>query len=99
MKRIETMLAQIIGLDAASIRSSSIQRPIRLRMKSLELKTVADYTRLLAASRAEWQELIEAVIVPETWFFRDRAPFAALARLVVRQWLPAHPTAPLRLLS
>ena len=33
------------------------------------------------ASPTELQALIEAVVVPETWFFRDREAFAALARI------------------
>jgi chemotaxis protein methyltransferase WspC len=35
----------------------------------------------LSHSNEERQRLIEAVIVPETWFFRDREAFAALAKL------------------
>jgi len=37
--------------------------------------------------------------VPETWFFRDREPFAALSRFAVTEWLTANPARPLRLLS
>jgi chemotaxis protein methyltransferase WspC len=68
-------------------------------MKSLGLKQLEDYKELLASSRAEWNELVEGVVVTETWFFRDREPFGALVRQVLQEWLPAHPTAPLRLLS
>src|SRR2546421_6202395 len=99
MKLIEVLLREAIGLDAASIGSGLIDRTVRLRMKNLGLKQVEEYRKALAASRAEWNELIEAIVVTETWFFRDREPFAALVRLVRDEWLPAHPTAPLRLLS
>src|SRR6266704_3397498 len=99
MKAIESLLRNTMGLDATSIGSGLIHRTVRLRMKSLGLKLVEEYRQLLATSRAEWNELVEAVVVTETWFFRDREPFAALARLVLEEWLPAHPTAPLRLLS
>ncbi len=37
-----------------------------------------------SASPAELQALVEAVVVPETWFFRDREAFAALARVGAR---------------
>ena len=53
----------------------------------------------MRASEAELQELIEAVVVPETWFFRDREAFAMLGRMVQEDWLPAHPEGVLRLLS
>src|SRR5882757_9223554 len=33
------------------------------------------------------QALIETVVVPETWFFRDREAFAALARMAFEEWL------------
>ena len=52
-----------------------------------------------ARRATELQALIEAVVVPETWFFRDREAFAALARLAHEEWLPTHPDGVLRLLS
>jgi chemotaxis protein methyltransferase WspC len=44
-------------------------------------------------------ELIEAVVVPETWFFRDTEAFRALARIAQAEWLPAESAGVLRLLS
>src|SRR5207302_3675173 len=99
MTQIEGLLRDTMGLDAASIGSGLIHRIVRLRMKSLGLKQPDQYRRFLASSRAEWRELVEGVVVTETWFFRDREPFGALVRQVLDEWLPAHPTAPLRLLS
>jgi chemotaxis protein methyltransferase WspC len=99
MTRIEQLLRKSMGLDSASIGSSVIQRTVRLRMKTLGLKQEADYEQLLEGSNEEWNELIEAVIVTETWFFRDREPFSALVRLVKDEWLPAQHSRPLRLLS
>ncbi len=58
------------------------------------------YWERVRGSRAELQALIEAVVVPETWFFRDREAFAALARLAREEWLPSAPqTGCCRLLS
>ena len=99
MRQIEHLLRERIGLDAAAVGSTLIQRAVRLRIKSLGLKGLEDYERHLRSSPAEWNELVESVIVNETWFFRDPEPFALLMRLVSEEWLPAHPTAPLRLLS
>jgi chemotaxis protein methyltransferase WspC len=50
------------------------------------------------SSPSELQELIEAVVVPETWFFRDPAAFEAMATMA-RQVLVDNPTRELRLLS
>ena len=99
MRRIEQLLKQSIGLDAASIGPMSIQRAVRLRMRSLGLRRLQDYEAFLEDSSAEWNELVESVIVTETWFFRDEEPFAAFVRLVLEEWLPAHPAAPARVLS
>ena len=87
-----------MGLDAASIGSGVIQRTLRLRMKSLGIIRVEEYKTLLESSKTEWQELVEAVVVTETWFFRDGEPFQAFIRFAREEWLPAHPTRVLRLL-
>lgn len=99
MRVLEQQLRERIGLDAATLGPSIIERTVRLRMKSLRLEGVPDYRALLQRSPAEWKELIESVVVAETWFFRDREPFTALTRLVLTQGWSAHLAAPLRLLS
>ena len=99
MTRIEHLLRTRIGLDAASIGRVGIERAVWSRMRSLGLRKLEDYEAQLQRSVTEWNELVEAVVVTESWFFRDAEPIAAFARLVVEEWLPAHSTAPLRLLS
>lgn len=99
MSRIEDLLRRTIGLDAESIGSASIECAIRLRMQSLGLKQLQDYQHLLKKWGPEWNELVESLVVTETWFFRDPAVIAAFVRIVVEEWLPAHPAIPLRLLS
>jgi len=99
MREIELMLRERIGLDPDSIGSGNIQRCVRQRMKQLGVKKAETYRSVLAQSELEWNELVEAVIVPETWFFRDREPFYALRQLALNEWLPAHPNRTMRLLS
>ena len=99
MKAIEDMLRDRIGLDAASIGSSLIERSVRLRMKSLGLREPQDYRKRLCESEGEWRQLIESVVVGETWFFRDRHAFEALSQIVLGEWLLQHPLQTLRLLS
>jgi chemotaxis protein methyltransferase WspC len=79
MEQIEKMLREKMGLDAASVGSSSIQRLIRLRMKGLRIPDAKAYRELLTAARGEWDELVEAVVVTETWFFRDPEAFGVVA--------------------
>jgi chemotaxis protein methyltransferase WspC len=96
---IENLLRQSIGLDAQSIGPSAVAAVVRLRMKRLGVDSVEEYFERVTASKAELHQLVEEIIVPETWFFRDRVAFATLARWVWEDWLPAHPRTTLRLLS
>jgi chemotaxis protein methyltransferase WspC len=56
------------------------------------------YWYLLSTSTDEQQALIERLVVPETWFFRDRQAFAGLAKLADEQ-LVREPSNTLRILS
>ena len=98
MKRIERLLRAETGLDAALIGSAVLDRIVRRRLKLLGLSGLPEFLRRLENSPAELKELIESVVVKETWFFRDREPFHAFAR-IAREWLAQHPTGTLRALS
>ncbi|MEO7201224.1 MAG: CheR family methyltransferase [Candidatus Tumulicola sp.] len=56
------------------------------------------YWQLLNGASDERQALIETLVVPETWFFRDREAFVALARLADER-LVREPARELRVLS
>lgn len=99
LPRFQQLLKQAMGLDAASVGISAVERAVQARLRACGLATVEDYLALVLASRAELQQLVEAVAVPETWFFRDPRAFATMARFAVEQWLPTHPEGTLRLLS
>jgi chemotaxis protein methyltransferase WspC len=98
MNSIETLLRTEIGLDPVSIGSRTIARAASLRMKAVGLKSSDEYLRLLRSSRAERGELVEAIVVTETWFFRDHEAFLAFAYLV-QEWLAQNTEAPVRVLS
>lgn len=95
---IEQLLKQTMGLNSASIGSSSIARAVQQRMRVLGINSMDLYQKRLS-SGAELQELIEEIIVPETWFFRDRNPFIALARHATERWPTRGRYGPLRILS
>lgn len=95
---IEQLLKQTMGLNSASIGSSSIARAVQQRLRELGLNSTDIYQQRLSSS-AELQKLIEEVIVPETWFFRDRNPFIALARHAKERWPTRGRYGPLRILS
>jgi chemotaxis protein methyltransferase WspC len=94
----ESLLRQAIGLDAVSIGSQSIARAVHDRQLACRLGETHAYWDHLQNTTSELQALIEAVVVPETWFFRDREAFVALARLAL-EWLSHHDGGLLRVLS
>jgi len=96
---IERILRHTIGLDPSSIGSPAIARAFRARMQAHGIDSPEEYGALLQRSPDEMQELIESVVVSETWFFRDDAPFSTLTEVVKNEWLPAHPNSTLRILS
>jgi chemotaxis protein methyltransferase WspC len=83
--RVQALLRQRMGLDAASIGAAAIERAVRERMSACPGQDPQIYWERLCASEVELQELIEAVVVPETWFFRDREAFSALRNMADAQ--------------
>lgn len=90
-------LKQIMGLDANSIGASAVTRAVETRARACNIADLLIYWDRINEDSAELQALIEAVVVPETWFYRDREAFAAAALLCAQ--LPRRPERPLRLLS
>jgi chemotaxis protein methyltransferase WspC len=97
--KIAALLKQAMGLDVATVGRTALDHAVRSQMNLCGLRDSESYWERLQTSKAELQELIEAVVVPETWFFRDREAFNALAKLVVEEWLQAHGGRMLRVLS
>jgi chemotaxis protein methyltransferase WspC len=97
--RIAALLKERMGLDAESIGVASVERAVRARCTARGIEDAQAYWESLIGSEQELQELIEAIVIPETWFFRDPEAFAALARIVTQEWLPKHAQGTLRILS
>lgn len=83
---VEQLLADRIGLDVASVGEGLIQRGVANRMKQLGVRRLEDYERILLGSPDEVQALIEEVVIPESWFFRDDRPFATFRQFVQEGW-------------
>ena len=99
LAQIQDLLRLKMGLDAASVGSAAILRALNARAQAIGCDGAESYYDRLCESEAELQGLIEEVVVPETWFFRDREAFLTLARLAREEWLPAHADGTLRVLS
>jgi len=77
------LLKRRMGLDSGSIGKAAVERAVRRRMGAAGIDDERDYLLQAQASPDEMQQLIEAIIVPETWFFRypeSQAAMAGLAR-------------------
>ncbi len=99
LEQITQRLQAGIGLCPSVVGPTAIRAAVRVRVERRALRSVDDYAALLEHDEQEWQELIDEVVVSETWFFRDHEPFLALGRWALEQWLPAHPGEMLRILS
>lgn len=93
------LLNRTMGLSTDTVGLSLIESAVKTRVSACKSKNLQDYWEHVHTCDAELQELIDEVIVPETWFFRDREAFAAMAHEAYNQWLPHHPEGQLRLLS
>ena len=98
-RRFFRFLQERIGLDVASVGEQMVERALRQRCAALPAHDLDDYWLHLQQSHAEQQALIEAVIVPETWFFRYPESFSALVELARKRLAELDGTRGLRILS
>jgi chemotaxis protein methyltransferase WspC len=87
LSQIIALLQQTIGLDVASVGVALIERAVKQRLNANELRNVSEYADLLRRSESELQNLIEAVVIPESFFFRYPEGFVALRQIVLEQFL------------
>lgn len=97
--RFFSFLKERIGLDVTSVGESIVERALRQRSSASGSADSDAYWHLLQGSATEQQALIEAVIVPETWFFRYPESFAALSKLALQRLHALNGARPLRILS
>jgi len=96
---IAAFLKEKMGLDSQSIGIASVERAVGERLAARGIADIARYFDELTASEQELQALIEAVVIPETWFFRDTEAFVALVHEAREVWLRRHTEGTLRILS
>ena len=70
----EARLRQATGLD---LDGATVARALKRRMRALDLDAAASYEALLDGD--ELNALIEEVVVPESWMFRDPEAFSVAA--------------------
>ncbi|WP_409264425.1 CheR family methyltransferase [Pseudomonas sp. KCJK9000] len=98
-QRFFRYLQERIGLDVESVGVAMVERALSQRCVAIQAANLDDYWVRLQQSPDEQQALIEAVIVPETWFFRYPESFSALVGLAHKRLAELAGERPLRLLS
>ncbi len=96
---IEKILKERMGLHSSTVGSGTILHAVEQRMRDCAMTDIADYGHILLHSETELDALIDTVIIPETWFFRDANPFDALSQWLRKEWLTRHRDETLRILS
>ncbi|MFZ4804473.1 MAG: CheR family methyltransferase [Synechococcus lacustris] len=96
---IGNWLSAFTGISAAIIGEHTIRRAVVRRLKATGLVNADAYLAHLLESEQEQDCLVELIVVPETWFFRDRQPFYQLKKHISKLIEAGPPDQPLRLLS
>ena len=99
IERIASWLAGHTGISTRIIGVHALRRAIGLRQQATGLTDASAYLDELLQSADEQQSLVELVVVPETWFFRDRHPFQHLGEHLAPLLQQGGASQPLRLLS
>ena len=98
MTDIDTLLRDTLGLAVGSVGPRVIEAAVRGRMAAAGCDTEAGYLLRLRVDPAERAQLTEAVVVPETWFFRYPESFARLVVLAQSRRATLTPANPFRVL-
>ena len=93
-RQILAWIKQASGLD---ISSSTFAHTLKQRMKQAGFVDQEAYKSQLMASDKELNALLEQLVVPETWFFRDAAAFTAAVQFVGQHCISR--ARPIRILS
>lgn len=98
LETLHDWLREYSGLDPASIGEDVLQELVRDRISMLRCSSLKGYLDHLSGSAQERLILIERLVVPETWFFRDRPSLEFAAQYAIKTWSKSHPKGPFRVL-
>ena len=98
---LEQILKDRIGLDPEVAGHLFLKSAVNRRLKALgwAADDFEGYQKRVATTESELRALIEEVVVPESWFFRDERPFEYLHQVATEGWVFQPSRDPLRILS
>jgi chemotaxis protein methyltransferase WspC len=86
---IEAILEEKIGLAVGAVGREFVAGVVRRHMREVGLVDDREYLGRLLESRPFWESLVEAIVIPETWFFRNRESFRYFSHFAQYDWLPS----------
>jgi len=96
---VEALLNDYSGLDVQSVGRQIFERATESRANEASEGSYAGYLQRLKSDEGELTRLLELLLVPETWFFRDAGTFAFLTSFVKGEWRRRTDGAVLHVLS
>jgi chemotaxis protein methyltransferase WspC len=99
LAEVAQLLTRKIGLEPLAVGPGMVARAVQRRISIANFANVEAYHRCVLESETELGMLIDEVIVPESWFFRDERPFRWLNDHVRARWLAEPDRPPLRIAS
>ncbi len=80
LARIRELISTRTGLLPESLGTAALPSAVEVRVRVLGAGTAEAYAEQLARDPAEFQTLVDAIIIPETWFFRGGKLYTALVK-------------------
>ncbi len=87
MAQIKHLLGKRIGVIADTLGPEAVEKAVAKRCEKIPCKDVAHYRDVLLQKNSEIGNLIDEIVVPESWFFRDTVPFQRLSQAVADRTL------------
>lgn len=97
-EQIVALLHERIGFNPESIGPDKILSTVRANLSTRKIPDPEQFLEGLKRGNEDFQSIVDAVIVPETWFFRDGEPFELLKRHAV-EWHIRHLNEKMRCIS
>jgi chemotaxis protein methyltransferase WspC len=85
LENIRNYIEAKTGIDIDQFSSYDYQDAIDKRLKRTQQASLQDYFHYLQSSSAEFEQLVELIVIPETWFFREARVFEYLVQYVKKQ--------------
>ena len=95
--RFGRLIGERIGLNSSSYSEQTWERLLKPRMDACGIVDLDLYYQRVVLLPDEFQQLVELIIVPETWFFRESASYDFLRDYLLGDWLKKGKGRPMKI--